>query len=227
MRVYTKISEAEYLRLCKLGQIPKAIPSMCVIVIKYDKHGKPHRAKCRIVALGNFEDRYYDKSKRYAPVLKYSSLCLLTSMAVADRCVLQQGDCKNAFCNAKLPDDERMVIRPPVGDPSYNEDEFWLLNKTLYGLRRSPKYWYNMITSILKKMNLKPSSHDPYLYSGVVNTSSHDSASVGSDASTSHIINDSSPTSTRQRLHVGIYVDDFVFYSTDPAEEKLFQLELE
>ena len=112
---------------------------MCVLVVKTDKDGKPNRAKSRIVVLGNYKDRYYNKSQRYAPVLKYSSLRLLTSKAVGDRRVLQQGDCKNAFCNAKLPDDERMVIRPPVGDPSYNDDEFWLLNKTLYGLRRSPK----------------------------------------------------------------------------------------
>ena len=118
-------------------------------------------------------------------------------------------------------------MRPPVGDPSYNDDEFWLLNKTLYGLRRSPKHWYNVITSILKKMNLKPSPHDPCLYSGVINTSSHDSIPLdNSDTSTSHIINDSATSSTRHNLHVGIYVDDFVFYSTDPAKEKLFQLEL-
>ena len=41
MQVYTKISEAEYLRLRKLGQIPKAIPSMCVIVIIGQKWKTP------------------------------------------------------------------------------------------------------------------------------------------------------------------------------------------
>ena len=84
MDVFRRISKQEYLQLRKSNKVPKAIPSMCVIVVKYDKYGKPHRAKCRIVALGNFEDRYYSKSKRYAPVLKYSSLRLITSMAVAD-----------------------------------------------------------------------------------------------------------------------------------------------
>ena len=123
---------------------------MCIFVAKRDKDGRPDRAKSRIVVLGNYEERVYSKSARYAPVLKYSSLRLLTSKAVGDRRVLQQADCKNAFCNATLPDDERMAVRPPVGDPGYAKDEYWLLNKTLYGLRRSPKHWYNMFTSILK-----------------------------------------------------------------------------
>jgi len=115
-----------------------------------------------------------------------------------------------------------MVICPLVGDPVYNKDEFWLLNKTLYGFRTSPKHWYNMITFILKKMNLEPYPHDPCLYSGVINTSSLNSTPFNnSDPSTSPIINDSD-----HKLHVGIYVDNFVFYSTDPAKEALFQTEL-
>ena len=91
---------------------------MCVLVIKKDKDGRPDRSKSRIVVLGNHEDRVYEKSKRFAPVLHYSSLRLLTSKAVEDRRILQQGDCKNAFCQAELPADEQTVVRPPFGDPA-------------------------------------------------------------------------------------------------------------
>ena len=176
---------------------------MCVLVVKPDKNGNPHRAKSRIVVLGNFEDRIYSKSDRYAPVLKYSSLRLLTAKAVGDRRVLQQADCKNAFCQANLPDDEKMAVRPPAGDPGYAKDEYWLLNKTLYGLRRSPRHWYNMFTSILRKLNLTASPHDPCLFTGIVN--------------------DPEGTSARAPISVGIYVDDFIFYSTDPQQEQLFR----
>ena len=167
--VYQRISKKEYLALRRAGRIPKAIPSMCVLVIKPDKDGKPYRAKSRIVVLGNFEDRIYQKSQRYAPVLKYDSLRLLTAKAIADKRILQQGGCKNAFCNAELPDNECTVVRPPVGDPAYHKDEFWLLKKTLYGLRRSPHHWYDMITSILRDMGLQASPHDPCLFSGILN----------------------------------------------------------
>ena len=63
---------------------------MCVLAVKTDRDGKPNRAKSRIVVLGNHEDRVYSKSKRYAPVLKYDSLRLLTAKAVSQRRVLQQ-----------------------------------------------------------------------------------------------------------------------------------------
>ena len=69
--------------------------------------------------LGNFEDRLYQKSQRYAPVLKYSSLRLLKAKSVGDKRMLQQGECNNAFCNSTLPENEVTVIRPPIGDPAF------------------------------------------------------------------------------------------------------------
>ena len=133
--VYKKIPKNEYLALRGVGKIPKAIPSMCVLVVKNNKYGKPLRANSRIVVLGNFEDRLYQKPQHYAPVLKCISLCLLEAQAVGDKRIFQQGDCKNEFCKAALPYNEVTVIRPPIGDPAYQEDEYWLLKKTLYVLR--------------------------------------------------------------------------------------------
>jgi hypothetical protein len=206
LNVYDTINKKTYLQLRRSGKIGKALPSMCVLVIKPDKDGKPHRAKSRIVVLGNHEDRYYSKSQRYAPVLKYTSLRLLCSKAVEAKRVLQQGDCKNAFCHAKLPPEELTVVMPPVGDPAHGKDEYWLLNKTLYGLRRSPHHWYNMFCTALKELGLEQSVHDPCLFSG-------------------NLASDTAPTA-KSKLHVGIYVDDFVFYSEDPAIEKAFQEQL-
>ena len=103
-----------------------------------DKDGKPLCEKYRIFVLGKFEDIIYQKLQSYAPVLKYIYLCLLTAKAVGDKHTLQQGVFKNAFCNAKLPDDEVTAVRPPIGNPSFQDDDYWLLNKTLYVLRQSP-----------------------------------------------------------------------------------------
>ena len=92
---------------------------MCVLVVKNEKYGKPLCAKSRIVVLGHFEDCLYQKSQSYAPVLEYCSLSLLTAKAVGDKRILQQGDCKNAICNAILLDNEVTVIRPPIGHPAF------------------------------------------------------------------------------------------------------------
>ena len=140
-------------------------------------------------------------------MLKYISLRLLIAKAVGDKRILQQGDCKNAFYNSTLPENEVTVIRPPIGYPAFQEYEYWLLKKTLYGLRRSPHHWYNMIKGILLKMGLKAYPHNPCLLSGIVE-----------DSNSQKTISKDQP-----QLHLGLYVDDLVLYSSDPAHEVLFK----
>ena len=55
---YVEIGLQEYRRLRRLPKaVPKAIPSMCVMLIKRDENMAPDRAKSRIVVLGNLEGR--------------------------------------------------------------------------------------------------------------------------------------------------------------------------
>lgn len=150
------------------GIIPKVLLLMCVLVVKSNKDRSPHRAKSCIVVLGNHKEGYFSKSNRYATVLQYSSLQLLVSKAIGDKRILHQGDCKTAFCQAKFPSNKRILVHPPIGDPAYKQDKLWLLNKTLYGLRRSPHHWYQKFTTILCEMGLPPMPNDPCLFSGVV-----------------------------------------------------------
>ena len=84
----------------------------------------PVRAKTRIVVQGNHEDQVWTKSEKFAPVLRADSLRYIVSMAVQKRRLLKQGDCKNAFCNGELPEDEITIVRPPNGDPSAAKNEF-------------------------------------------------------------------------------------------------------
>ena len=206
-KVYENISKIQYLSLKRSGKIPNSIPSMCLLIVKNYKDSKPLRSNSFIVDLGNFEDCLYQKSQRYDPVLKYSSIRLLTSKAVGDKRILQQFDCKNVLCKATLPDDEVAVIRPLIGDPAFQDDEYWLLRKTLYGLRRSSHHWYNMIKWILLSMGLNHSPNEPcIIYCVLSDPSSPETISV-----------------VQSQLHDGLYVDDFVFYSSDPTQEALFK----
>ena len=68
--IYENISKNQYLALKRAGKISKAIPSMCKLVVKIYKDGKPLRAKSHIAVLGNPKNRLYHKSQRYAHVLK-------------------------------------------------------------------------------------------------------------------------------------------------------------
>ncbi|KAL7475450.1 hypothetical protein ACHAW6_001357, partial [Cyclotella cf. meneghiniana] len=53
---FERIDKKTYLALKRSGHVGSALPSMCVLVVKPDKDGKPHCAKSKIVVLDNNED---------------------------------------------------------------------------------------------------------------------------------------------------------------------------
>jgi hypothetical protein len=55
-------------------------------------------------------------------------------MAVGMGRIEKQGDCKNAFVQSRLPDNEKVILRPPNGCPVSKPGDLWLLKKILYGL---------------------------------------------------------------------------------------------
>ena len=75
-----------------------------------------------------------------------------------------------------------------------------------------------MFTEILTDMGLTPSTHDPCMFDGVLSSNGDPTLDP-----TSVAVNISNPQETRQPIFIGIYVDDFVFYSKDPAEEERFK----
>ena len=119
---------------------------------------------------------------------------------------LKQGDCKNAFCQGILPKEEVTIVCPLSGDPDAPTDEYWLPQKILHGLRRSPRHWYKKIDSILCSIGLVPNAHDPCFYTGLVRSPLDPSASQSSVP-----------------LSLGLYVEDFVYFSKDLAVEALFE----
>jgi hypothetical protein len=139
LNTYKKITLGKYRAMREKGA-PCAIPTICVLTIKRDENLLAHRAKSRIVVLGNHKDRVWSKSDKFAPVLRSKSLRLLLSMAVEKRRPLRQGNCKNAFCQGIHPEEEVTFVRPPSSDPDTEPGEYWLLLRTLYGLGRSPHH---------------------------------------------------------------------------------------
>ena len=177
------------------------LPSMAVATIKYDEFGKPKRAKYRIVALGNLESHKWTKNECYAPVMSLMELRLMVAMAIKHRRYLKCGDVKQAFVQAVLPPEEQYIVKPPVGCPYSPPGTYWKLKRTLYGLRRSPRHWFDRATKILQQIGLNPCPHAPCLFHGEI-------------------------IPGRPKLYLGIYVDDFVYFSTDPEVESIFEQKL-
>ena len=100
--------------------------------------------------LGNKDPTNWMQADCYAPVVAQWMVQLLAALSIKFRSTLKQGDCKNAFVQAKLPEGEVTIVCPPVGCPHSDIDTYWCLRKSLYGLKQDPKHWYNLISKHLE-----------------------------------------------------------------------------
>jgi len=189
------LSEAQYKSLYK---DVKSLPSMAIATIKYDEFNRPKRAKYRIVVLGNHDYHTWSKDSTAAPVMSQLELRLLTSLAVYHKRVMKNCNIKQAFVQSSLPEDEVYLVRPPHGCPKSPPGTYWRLLRSLYGLRRAPKLWFEKLSSHLHSMGLKSSPSSPCLF-------------VGS------LLPGLPP------IYVGIYVDDIIYFSQSDEVKKQFE----
>lgn len=157
------ITDSQYHQIRHL--CPQILPSMAISTIKYDQDGKPKRAKYRIVVLGNFDPHNWSKSDVYSPVISLMHLRLLITIAVKRNRIVKQGDVKQAFVQSYLPPHEKYVIRPPAGCPYSKPNTYWLLLRTLNGLKRSGRHWFEKVTKIFASIGLLPCPNAPCLFS--------------------------------------------------------------
>jgi hypothetical protein len=189
------LTEEQYIKLSK-GK--KALPTMAIAMIKYDEHNKTKQAKYHIVVLGNLDYHTWSKADTAAPVLSQLELCLLTLLAIRHKKVLKNCDVKQAFIESSLPENEIYFLKPPRGCPRSCPNEYWRLIRSLYGLKRASKLWFETLCSHLTSMGLQNSKASPCLFIG-------------------NLIEGGPP------IYVGIYVDDIIYFSPSDAVKRKFE----
>ncbi|CAE7268499.1 GIP [Symbiodinium microadriaticum] len=181
----------------------QVLPAKTVYTVKPGSGGNYFRRKCRVVGCGNYElkpgsvDVY--ASGIPADVLRS---CLVEASARDLKAFIT--DIKNAFLLAPIPQGERtrILLRPPkilelmeITQPG----ELWYIERAVYGLRQSPRWWGEHRDEVLSQATWHSSEHGQVwlVQSGVesnlwkMTTSDH--VTVG---------------------FVIIYVDDMMFLST-------------
>jgi hypothetical protein len=182
----------------QLSKGNKALLSMAIATIKYDSLNCPKREKYRIVVLGNHDHNTWSKAATAAPVMSQVELRFLTALAISQNRVLKNCDIKQAFVQSSIPADEHYFVRPPKGCPKSSPGTYWRLLRSLYGLRRAPKLWYDHLSSHLRSMGLRQSTTSPCIFIG-------------------NLIEGGPP------IYVGIYVDDIIYFSNSDDVEKRFE----
>lgn len=132
-------------QLKKVGKTVTVIPSKLVITLKPGP-----RRKVRIVACGNFIE--FKGEELFASGADAAALRLLLKIAAEGRWNLLTVDVKVAFLNAPLvtsrkdgsEEDQIYALKPPallLRLGYAREDEVWIAEKAMYGLRQSPRSW--------------------------------------------------------------------------------------
>ena len=96
------------------------------------------RYKTRLVAKGYLQREGINFSKVFSPVVRHTSIRILLSIVAAQDLELEQMDVKTAFLHGQL--DETIYMEQPPGfrEPG-SEGKVCLLQKSLYGLKQSPR----------------------------------------------------------------------------------------
>lgn len=113
---------------------------------KFRADGSVERYKARLVARGFSQTRGLDYDETFAPVVKFQSVRAVISSAAANGWTLQQMDVKTAFLQGVLK--EEVYMEQPQGlEVAGQEQKVCRLHKSIYGLKQSPRAWYERLES--------------------------------------------------------------------------------
>lgn len=138
--------------------------SKWVLRIKRNEKGQVSRYKARFVVQGYNQRHGIDYDETYAPTLSKESFRLFFFLASHYSWDVEQVDVQTAFLHGHL--NELIYVEKPVIEIKRNvpKDKVWLLRKSLYGLKQSPRCWNKRIHDELVQNGWQRCHTDSCLY---------------------------------------------------------------
>ena len=104
-----------------------------------------------------------DYQETFDPVAKINSIRVLLSLAKNSNWLLHQLDVKNAFLNGDL--EEEVFMSPLPGfEESFGVGKVCKLKKSLYGLKQSPRAWFEHFGKVIKHYGYTQSQADQTMF---------------------------------------------------------------
>ncbi|CAL2237756.1 unnamed protein product [Prunus armeniaca] len=149
--------------LVPLPKVKKTVGCRWVFTLKHKADGSIDRYKARLVAKGYTQTYGVDYTETFAPVAKLNTVRVLLSLAANHDWPLLQFDAKNAFLHGDLK--EEIYMDPPPGIPvTSKKGMVCKLQKSLYGLKQSPRAWFGRFAAFMRKSGYVQSNSDHTLF---------------------------------------------------------------
>lgn len=139
----------------------RAIPTKWTFQYKENPDGYVTKFKARLCARGDLQLGVHKRDVQ-AITGAYRTFRLLMALVAAFDLEIIHLDAINAFVNADV--DEEIYITMPEGYKEGDKGKVLKLRKALYGLRKSPRLWFIMLSGTLRRLGLKPVPDEPCLF---------------------------------------------------------------
>ncbi|KZV39224.1 Cysteine-rich RLK (receptor-like protein kinase) 8 [Dorcoceras hygrometricum] len=140
----------------------KTVGCKWVFNVKLNSDGSMERYKARLVARGYTQTYGIDYQETFAPVAKLNTIRSLLSIAANLEWPLHQLDVKNAFLNGEL--EEEVFMDAPPGFEDLFGGNVCRLKKSLYGLKRSPRAWFEKFSKSVKNQGYSQGQSDHTMF---------------------------------------------------------------
>jgi hypothetical protein len=144
-------------------------PKQNVVAIKWvfrnkqDEHRVATRNKARLVAKGYSQVEGLDFDETFAPVARFKSIHMLLAYATHHGFKLYQMDVKSVFLNGPIKE-EVYIEQPPGFESEEYSNHVYKLHKTLYGLKKASRAWYECLRDFLIENGFMIGKADPTLF---------------------------------------------------------------
>jgi hypothetical protein len=132
----------------RTDDITNVLPSTWAFKVKRYPDGTVKKFKGRFCARGDKQIQGVDFFETYSPVVQWTTIRLMLVLECILGLCSKQGDITCAFLHASLGKDEAVYIEMPQGFKQYDKNgrpKVLKLNRTLYGLRQSPRaFWLHL-----------------------------------------------------------------------------------
>lgn len=164
---FNSLSKNETWSLVERSEIPEnqnILKSRWVFKRKNERNiGTKYKA--RLVIKGFADRNQYDLTETFAPVARLSDVRFLLSVANKYNLDIHQMDVKTAFLNGKLEKSVFMEIPEGYRGKEVLDSKYVCkLIGALYGLKVSPRRWYERFRSVMKKLNFEIYDFQPCIF---------------------------------------------------------------